>query len=158
MLLLQDQDGDGAFAWPGELVERLTGPTSQGIFVAARPEKGPYQVWVHGKQVAGTDSVFRLDLVAIAGDELRVQGFPERVLAGKRSSFEVCADPRSGHEDDLVGLVEIDFGAPGAIGRVPVYWTPGEEPPLPTPSLYLPLLVGREPPRQQARAKSGALH
>ncbi|MBK7780159.1 MAG: beta-lactamase family protein [Ardenticatenia bacterium] len=139
LYLMQDQNGDDEFAWPGELVDRLTGYTGQGLFVAARAKPGPYQLWVHGQRVVGLDSRFRLDLVAVGGRQLRVEGLPERLIVGKTASFEVCANPEPGGNGDRVGLIEIDFGVPGALGRVPVYWRPGE--PLTSPrTLQFPWL------------------
>ncbi len=141
LYLLQDRNGDGDFAWPDELVQRLTTPTSGGIFVPARSTPGAYQIWVHGRQVAGAGSRFRLDLVAVAGVDLALRDQPERLQAGRTASLELCAEPAADYDGPRVGLVEIDFGASGAIGRVPIVRMPGDPP---APRLYLPWLAGEQ--------------
>jgi CubicO group peptidase (beta-lactamase class C family) len=143
MHLMQDQDGDGVFAWPEELVEQLTSATGQAVLVAERSVPGPYQLWVHGRQVSGAASRFALDVVAISGQALRVEGPPDRLRAGEAARFEVCAEPPREADTERVGIVEIDYGAPGALGRVPVYWKPGEAPaPEPSvPTILLPWLA-----------------
>lgn len=140
MYLMQDQDGDGRFAWPDELVERLTSASAQGIFVPAREAPGAYQLWIHGEHVQGTGSVFDLDLVAISGDALRIEGLPTAMEAGQPTSFEVCAAPGPSYGSARAGILELDFGAPGAVARVPVFWAPGETPEPPRGTLYLPWL------------------
>jgi CubicO group peptidase (beta-lactamase class C family) len=140
MYVMQDQDGDGDFSWPEELVARLTSDSAQGIFVPERRVPGPYELWVHGEAVSGNDSTFDLDLVAVSGNELVPRGVPLGVDAGEPVGFQVCADPSTAYEDNRVGIVEIDFGAPGAIARVPVSWNPASEPPTEA-ALHLPLLL-----------------
>ncbi len=144
MYLMQDQDGDGHFAWPKELVQRLTAPVAQGMFVPERSGPGAYELWIHGAGVSGTGSEFGLDVVAISGDELRLAGLPRSVKAGEATSFEVCAEPGSDYDTGRVGVVEFDFGAPGAVARVPVYWEPGDDPEPPRPVIYLPMLPRRD--------------
>ena len=141
MYLMQDQNGDGDFAWPEELVERANPATGQAILVAERDAPGPYQLWVHGRSVNGADSRFNVDLVAVSGEAVTVGRAPDRLRVGETAAFEICADPAQTDDGERVGLVEIDYGVPGALGRVPVYWQPGEEPTPPPPTIHLPWLV-----------------
>lgn len=140
MYLMQDMDGDGRYAWPDELVERLTSDAAQGMDVPARATSGAYQLWLHGAKVPGGSTTIDLDVVAVAGDALRAVGVPASLGEGERAAFDVCVDPGPHDDGSRVGIVELDFGAPGAVARVPVYWSIGDGRAQPMAPLCLPWL------------------
>ena len=149
LYLMQDENQDGDFSWPAELVQRLTSAQAQGIFVPSRPAGGTYQLWVQGAKVAGANSQFDLDLVAVSGDDLHLNDVPENLWAGQEKTFQVCSSrsrplapnfERAGSDLGQVhlGMIEMDFGQPGMLARVPVYWRPD------APSdwrMYLPRVI-----------------
>ncbi|MFN2115049.1 MAG: serine hydrolase domain-containing protein [Anaerolineae bacterium] len=124
LYLMQDQDLDGVFAWPDDLVDRLTSDQAQGLLVGSRDTPGPYQLWVHGETVNGAASRFALDIVFVSGDDLRLVGAPTSASDGQRLSFDVCGPEGAADAEPRVGLVELDFGVPSSVVRVPVYWQP----------------------------------
>jgi hypothetical protein len=110
--------------------------------VAARDQAGPYQLWVHGVSVVGANSRFDLDLVFLTGEDLRLENVPTSARAGQVLSLDVCGPDGRTYKSPRIGIVEVDFGVPPGLVRVPVYWEPGAEPePEPPAPVLLPLLV-----------------
>jgi len=136
LVLLRDNDGDGLFAYPAEMVAEGTSPESnETIALGGYPQAGAYQVWVHGWAVTG-ESTFDLTIDIVSGDSILVGDVPSEVKAGQPTEIEVCADVAAFDADatgPLSGLVAFGpAGAPSLI-QVPVTWLRDQ------PRIYLPV-------------------
>ena len=137
LFLLHDADGDGAFAWPDELVDQAIGAGAMGVQARTPLPAGAYQLWVHGRQVRGADSTIDLDVVMSAGTGLHLRGVPGRLEAGVAQSVELCADPLDGEETQL-GMVGLALGDGLREARARVRVLPGGMPE--DRAIYLPAL------------------
>ena len=94
---------------------------------------------MHGAAVSGSGSRFSLDVVMVSGDDLRLDGAPTAVFEGQTLTSNVCGPSGQPYDNSRVGLVELDFGVPSSVVRVPVYWSPRiVASPTPTPSRTVP--------------------
>ncbi len=147
LFLLYDRNEDGAFSYPDELAGAgTTSSANERIQLGGtRPlPPGAYQVWVQGWAVEGDASTFDLDVLAITGEGLRLEGLPAAIEAGERVEATVCAQPASiaGADGPRRGVIVLSTGGNPRDVIVPIEWQPGDEPgPGPEPAagrLFIP--------------------
>lgn len=139
LYLVGDFDGDGRFAYPGELVDvGWEGSGYRVLTLTGRLPAGRYQLWVHGIEVRGRGRTFSLETRLVHGQQLRVASAPASASAGETLAVEVCAEGVAGLDGPMTGLVDFDYGSPPRRVRIPVKWEPGESPGVEPRPIYVP--------------------
>jgi D-alanyl-D-alanine carboxypeptidase len=136
--LVGDLDGDGAFAFPTEVIARPINAFGASLAYASDPlPAGRYQLWVQGIVVQGENSVVNIDLTVMQGSQLRLENRPRGLSDGVTWRMQVCADHVEGLTEPAIGMIEYSYDSPPRVFRTMIDWQPGATPQVPV--IYLPL-------------------
>jgi subtilisin family serine protease len=125
LFVLRDNNGDGEFTYPNEVVGESTTPTAQEhVALPGFSKAGDYQVWVHGYEVNGEESTFDLTIDIATGDTLFVKDAPEAIGGGEVAGLQVCADTTAleGEDGPASGVLTFGPGGSPTMFRLPVTW------------------------------------
>ncbi|MFN2114926.1 MAG: serine hydrolase domain-containing protein [Anaerolineae bacterium] len=156
LYLVYDEDMNGDFEYPEELVTSSLGDSGLQLLYAEAPmPPGHYQLWVHGYSVPGGASTFDVDVTAVYGDALSLQDEPSVIAEGETATFQVCADDVDPDlNEPALGAIVYQYSSPPRLFRTLVDWYPQGAAPTATPNhptgankCFLPVALSSAPGR-----------